>query len=583
MVSLGKVPQDKTSEDRGPIVLTGFSGSGKSTIVEGLELGKEVRVVDTDKLLVSKFGKPIKDIFRVEGEKDFRAEEKAVLKEAIDSADIIATGGGCLLDKDSLSLVKNEAVLVYIQVEKERLLNRLKEQVDEERPLLKDNDFEKLFSKREPAYLQADITLSNNYSNIEQLTQAVSLISKFDSKLLKKEKLFLAPAVYTDGSEAQHIVGRGVVSELEEIVKLYFPKSKKIAILADSNLEYLREDILSKFDDSIWVPIPSGENSKSFSNYEQLVSRLAEEKLLRDDLVIAIGGGVVGDLAGFAASSYLRGVNLLQIPTTVVAQVDSAIGGKTGINLPTGKNLVGTFYPAKVVLSDTELLSTLPEREYISGLAEVVKYAAVYSESFFDWIEENYSSLLNREAEALYKIIEVSTQTKIKVVFDDLLDLKGIRAKLNFGHTFGHAIEKLTGYGQLLHGEAVAIGMKIAVGFSENEKVCQSGSLERLTSLLDKLKLNLDVQKELVQGRDSYIKLRKEGLSLEKLSISESSSKEQEQAREFLSRWLKTLRVDKKSVSSNEISFICLEKIGSGVVRQVQIEELLDYFADKYR
>jgi len=213
------------------------------------------------------------------------------------------------------------------------------------------------------------------------------------------------------------------------------------------------------------ISLPDGEVYKTLDTFTTVLDALADSGANRDTTVIALGGGVVGDIAGFAAASYMRGVDFIQVPTTLLAQVDSSVGGKTGVNHPRGKNLVGAFYQPRLVLIDTDTLTTLPDRELSAGLAEVIKHGAICDAAFFAWLEDNMSALLAREPAALAYAIERCCAIKAAVVAEDERE-SGRRAILNFGHTFGHAIERHEGYGQWLHGEAVAAGMLMAAQLS---------------------------------------------------------------------------------------------------------------------
>ncbi len=213
------------------------------------------------------------------------------------------------------------------------------------------------------------------------------------------------------------------------------------------------------------IELPDGEAHKSIATLQTILDRLADTGAGRDTTVIALGGGVVGDIAGFAAACYMRGVAFIQVPTTLLAQVDSSVGGKTGVNHPRGKNLVGAFHQPKAVLIDTDTLATLPERELKAGLAEVIKHGAICDIEFFAWLEENMQALLQKDPAALAHAVQRSCEIKAAVVADDELEA-GRRAILNFGHTFGHAIERCAGFGAWLHGEAVAAGMVMAAQLS---------------------------------------------------------------------------------------------------------------------
>jgi 3-dehydroquinate synthase len=211
--------------------------------------------------------------------------------------------------------------------------------------------------------------------------------------------------------------------------------------------------------------LPDGEQYKTLKTVETVLDRLAASEANRDATVIALGGGVVGDIAGFAAACYMRGVAFIQVPTTLLAQVDSSVGGKTGVNHDQGKNLIGAFHQPRLVLIDTDTLNSLPDRELTAGLAEVIKYGAIADRDFFAWLEANSGELKARNPEALARAIHRSCELKAEVVAEDEREA-GRRAILNFGHTFGHAIENCLGYGEWLHGEAVAAGMLMAAALS---------------------------------------------------------------------------------------------------------------------
>jgi 3-dehydroquinate synthase len=208
--------------------------------------------------------------------------------------------------------------------------------------------------------------------------------------------------------------------------------------------------------------VPAGESTKCLAEAEKLWNQLVELRADRKTVVVAVGGGVVGDLAGFVAATFARGIPFVQVPTTIVAQVDSSVGGKVGINLPLAKNMVGCFWQPAGVVIDTAALDTLPEREYLSGMAEVVKYGVILDADFFAYLEQNASAIRQRQAEVLARLIERSCQLKARVVEQDEREETGLRAVLNYGHTFAHAIETVAGYGRYLHGEAVSIGMVCA-------------------------------------------------------------------------------------------------------------------------
>ena len=229
--------------------------------------------------------------------------------------------------------------------------------------------------------------------------------------------------------------------------------------------------------------LPDGEQNKTLSTASWVIDALVGNKVHRDGLVVALGGGVVGDISGFAAACYQRGIAYAQAPTTLLAQVDSSVGGKTGVNHPGGKNLIGAFHQPIAVITDTSTLATLPERELGAGLAEVIKYGCVWDPMFFDWLTLNIGALRARDAEALAYAIARSCEIKAKVVGQDERE-SGVRAILNFGHTFGHAIEAATHYKQYLHGEAVALGMILATEFSQRLAMIDADSCARIRELV---------------------------------------------------------------------------------------------------
>lgn len=237
------------------------------------------------------------------------------------------------------------------------------------------------------------------------------------------------------------------------------------------------------------LSIPSGEASKSLAESERLWNEFARLKIDRKTAILAVGGGVVGDLTGFVAATFSRGLRFWQVPTTLVAQVDSAIGGKTGVNLPAGKNLVGAFWQPRGVVADISTLTTLPDREYVSGLAEVVKYGMILDAEFFHWLEDNALPVRDREKRSVAHIVRRSAELKTFVVERDEREITGLRACLNYGHTFAHAFETATGYGTLLHGEAVSLGMMAAASLACSMNRIDQLVVDRQQKLLETLGL----------------------------------------------------------------------------------------------
>lgn len=289
-----------------------------------------------------------------------------------------------------------------------------------------------------------------------------------------------------------HIGDLGV-QQPERLARLLRPliNGQQVAIITNETVAplYLQgvQDALDVRQVDVYQ-LPDGEAYKTLESFEAVTTFLLNARHNRSTCLIALGGGVVGDLCGFVAATFQRGVDFIQVPTTLLAQVDSSVGGKTAVNHPAGKNMIGAFYQPKAVLADTTVLSTLPPREYAAGLAEVIKYGVIDDVEFFNWLESNVSALLERSPEALEHVILSSCASKARVVSEDERE-SGRRAILNYGHTFGHAIEKLAGYGQWLHGEAVSIGMVMAAELSVLHCGLASTDARRIRQLLQALGL----------------------------------------------------------------------------------------------
>lgn len=264
-----------------------------------------------------------------------------------------------------------------------------------------------------------------------------------------------------------------------------YTKAGKILIIISQKVNKLYGEKLN-FKNSIKFVLKDGENQKNFKNYEKILDFALKHKLERKDVIVAIGGGVVGDIAGFVAATYLRGVDFIQIPTTLLACVDSSVGGKVAINTNYGKNMVGAFYQPKAVFCNLNFLKTLDNRQFKTGLAEVLKYAFVNNDSyFFDFLTENTTKILSREDKILAEIVEMSLRVKADIVSKDEKE-KGLRRILNFGHTYAHAIEKITNYKKYTHGEAVAIGMIFAINLAYKKDLITEEYKNEAVNLIEK-------------------------------------------------------------------------------------------------
>ncbi|GAB1265741.1 3-dehydroquinate synthase [Aurantivibrio infirmus] len=286
-------------------------------------------------------------------------------------------------------------------------------------------------------------------------------------------------------------IGPGLINHAE-VLKPYI-RGEQVCVVTNETVAPIYQDTLLKnlgsYDLAV-VTLPDGEQFKTLATFNKIFDVLLEKNHHRTTTLIALGGGVVGDMTGFAAATFQRGVNFIQIPTTLLAQVDSSVGGKTGVNHPLGKNMIGAFHQPQAVLVDVNILQTLPKRELSAGLAEVIKYGLIADAEFFDWLEENIEALLRLDEAAISYAIKRSCEIKADIVAQDEKEA-GVRTWLNLGHTFGHAIENAMGYGQWLHGEAVATGMVMAADLSRRLSWLSKKDCDRLVSLL--LQANLPI------------------------------------------------------------------------------------------
>ena len=299
------------------------------------------------------------------------------------------------------------------------------------------------------------------------------------------------------GREYDVRIGEGLIAQAgREIVPLLH--RKRVAVLTDTNvakahLEALRAGLAAEGITMTALELPAGESTKSWPHFSQAVEWLLEQQVERRDVVVALGGGVIGDLAGFAAAVLRRGVRFVQIPTSLLAQVDSSVGGKTGINTKQGKNLVGSFHQPSLVLADTAALQSLPERDFLAGYGEVVKYGLLGDANFFEWLEQNAPKMASGDSAARIYAVRRSVEMKAEIVLRDETE-QGDRALLNLGHTFCHALESATGYSdRLLHGEGVAIGCALAFELSSRLGLCAQEDPSRVRAHLKAMKMKTDL------------------------------------------------------------------------------------------
>lgn len=485
------------------IVLTGFMGTGKSRI--GQRLAKKLRMsyVDTDELIEKREKESIPAIFKKKGEEYFRQLETQVAKEVVllDNY-VISTGGGIVLRKENIEALRKNALIVCLFASPEVIFKRTKE--NEDRPLLEVNDrkkrIEELLRMRKPFYKKADLKVdTSKLSGEEVVEEIVKFLGK--RKFLEESNGYKMRIVdiNLEGERSYPVYIGADISDLGKTAK-GLPLGDQILIVSDDRIYNLYGNtVKSSLEESNFnvstVCVPEGEISKSLSQVEKLYALCAQLKLDRSATILGLGGGVIGDLAGFTASTYLRGVNFLLLPTTLLAQVDASIGGKVGVDLPAGKNLVGSFYQPKFVYMALETLRTLEPKQIKEGLAEVVKYGVIKDKELFCYLEKNVKKLKNLDKDTAQFIIERSVKIKRRVVEEDEREERGKRQVLNFGHTIGHAIEAATDYEEYTHGEAVSVGMVAAARISEKLDFIAKDLVERLRELLKTIGLPVKMEK----------------------------------------------------------------------------------------
>ncbi|HET9999648.1 MAG TPA: 3-dehydroquinate synthase [Ktedonobacteraceae bacterium] len=479
------------------IFLTGLSGSGKSSIGRHMAALLGWDFIDTDDLLAAQSGVPVGQALLQLGEEHFRQLESEILRDAAEAEKVvIATGGGMVISAANRALMRERGLTVYLQVSVETAWQRIQQHLQQSgesvmRPLVVGDDgFERLnvlYETRKDWYEEAEVHVDTEHHAPEVLAQRL-VAYVFTSGFLASSTIpreVITQQLLTSTSQA--IVEWGGLQHLPLTLRSY-ELPKRLFIVTDSAVGSLyAQPLLTLLEENGFAPqlmsVPAGEASKSFSCFQQIIDWLVQQKAEQKEAVIALGGGVVGDLAGFVASCYQRGVPLIQVPTTLLAQVDSAIGGKTGINHALGKNLIGAFYQAKLIYADPAFLLTLPERVYREGWAEIIKYAMILDAELFSILEGQVGALLARDAGLLSAIVARCIRMKMDIVQRDERD-GGLRNVLNYGHTFGHALEAITEYGTWLHGEAVAIGMEVAARIAVASGLLSQEDARRQRNLL---------------------------------------------------------------------------------------------------
>ena len=475
------------------VVLVGMMGAGKTSVGKRLAAKLRWPFVDADAEIEAGAQLTIPEIFERFGEAYFRDGERRVIARLLNGGpQVLATGGGAFMNKATRDAIAARGVSIWLRPDFDVLLARVRKKTN--RPLLQTADPEqtlrRLLEERAPTYALADFTIESHNGPhdavvemvLRRLAEAVCKDRETTRIATRKVDVPLGPRAYSI------LIGPGLIDEAGgEIAKI--APGAKCAIVTDAHVAPLYLDRLSASLAKaglgcMSIVCPPGESTKCYAEFARVSDALIEARIERRDVVVALGGGVIGDLTGFCAATLRRGVRLVQVPTTLLSQVDSSVGGKTAIDSPHGKNLVGAFHQPSLVLADTESLDTLSEREFRAGYAEVVKYGLIGDRGFFEFLEGKWRELF-AGSRARAEAIATSCACKARVVVADERE-EGDRALLNLGHTFGHALESLTHYdsSRLVHGEGVAVGLASAFRFSRDLGLCPGQDATRVEAHL---------------------------------------------------------------------------------------------------
>ena len=464
------------------IFITGFSGSGKTST--GREVARRLgwRFVDTDEAIVRVAGQPIAAIFAARGESAFRKLEHDSLAALCEGErQVVSTGGGIVMDARNLGLMRDNGKIICLEARPETIYRRLQKQRAEAtspivRPMLDAADplkrIRELKARRQPSYALADGTVHTDGLTPQQAAGEVARGWELLAASVRdrpERDPDLAATVRTASGQYPVWVGWDLLDGLGERVGSLMAPGAAYIITDEGVQSHARRAQTAM--EAAGIPthmfvMPSGEQTKTLHTVQYVYRWLAERRAERGHLIVAVGGGVVGDLAGFVAATFLRGMPFAQVPTSLLAMMDAAIGGKVAVDMPSGKNLVGAFYQPRFVLADVKTLETLPARHVTSGWAEAIKHGLILDEPLLSTFEANVQPISRIEAGITTEVIRRSVAVKADVVSRDERETLGIRVLLNYGHTLGHAIEAADGYRSYLHGEAVSIGMMGAADIS---------------------------------------------------------------------------------------------------------------------
>jgi shikimate kinase / 3-dehydroquinate synthase len=486
------------------IVLVGMMGAGKTSVGRRLAAKLGLPFVDADAEIEAGAQMTVPEIFARFGEAYFRDGERKVLARLMaDGQKVLATGGGAFMNETTRQRIAERGVSVWLKPDFDVLMRRVRKRAN--RPLLQtanpEETVRKLLAERSPVYGLADLTIESRDGPHESVVDAIvaALTRRVAEALREEVKSRLAPEGGSSrerrevdvalGSRAYKIlIGEGLIAEAGAHIARLAPQAHCAVVtdetVAGLHLETLTKSLSAAGLRATTIVVPPGESSKSYHQFERVCDAIIAAHIERRDAVIAFGGGVIGDLAGFCAAAVRRGVRLVQIPTTLLAQVDSSVGGKTAINSVHGKNLIGAFHQPSLVLADTSVLDTLSTREFRAGYAETIKYGLINDRPFFDWLEGAWRDVFAGGAARL-NAIATSCASKAAIVAADETE-QGERALLNLGHTFAHAFERLVHYEgeRLVHGEAVSIGMGCAFRFSRKLGLCAGQDTVRIENHL---------------------------------------------------------------------------------------------------
>ena len=479
----------KIQTDRRNIVLTGFMGTGKTSVGQVVAQRLGWHFVDLDERIAASAGKPVPAIFAEDGELVFRDLETAACRDLCDELGlVVATGGGAVMRAANREALLSSGTVICLEAAPEAILQRVGNGTD--RPMLGHGDraerIRKLLAERAEAYASVPHHVDTTGLNVDQVANRILALTAD-----LPEGSHCIPVRTPDGGGYDVLIAEGILAEAGARIAAPGVKPGRCAVVTNPTVaKHHLPGLLSALNRAGFEPVvltaPDGEAYKTLSTVADLYHRLAEAKLARNEAVIALGGGVIGDMAGFVAATWLRGVPFVQIPTSLLSMVDASVGGKVAVDLPEGKNLVGAFKQPELVLIDPDVLASLPGAEFRSGLAEVVKAGIIGDPLLF-------LQLMGDGPATLTDMIAAAVRVKADVVQRDPYEM-GDRAWLNLGHTFGHTLELVSGF-KLRHGEAVAIGMVAAAALGERLGTCErldgaeGGMVERVREMLERLGL----------------------------------------------------------------------------------------------